>query len=408
MPDISKIQLPGSGGVYNIKDAVARAMISGGVSFIVAWDGTSVPDISEIPAGIVVRYNNRNYTGLLSADDESVQSGAFYLVKSTTAVDSNDVYDEYVPIGASGSRTWEKIGDTQVNLTDVVKNVTLNKSTDSVLGADTTFTNSNSNVSFSGGTTANVLGANTTFTTGNSNVTFTGGSTSNVLGEDTTFTTTVTPSTTFLGASTTDGDFVTSVTANTGTVPNVTENTDVEVPYITANNSVVANKSNWTFNMGEGNAAETLIISGGNGTDVSATFTTLGQAKTASKVTLGTEKTIVTGITIGETAKALTSVNLMSNASDGTGRVRVTTGINTATTTAVTTGADSDIVAAITNVGTGTAAPQVISVGSNDRQTVVKTVGTATAEAQTITVGTNDTVTALTDDTSVTVIKGNQ
>ena len=32
MPDISKIQLPGSGGVYNIKDAVARAMISGGVS----------------------------------------------------------------------------------------------------------------------------------------------------------------------------------------------------------------------------------------------------------------------------------------------------------------------------------------------------------------------------------------
>lgn len=408
MPDISKIQLPGSGGVYNIKDAVARAMISGGVSFVIAWDGTSTPDISEIPAGVVVRYNNHNYTGLLSADDESVQSGAFYLVKSTTAIDNNDVYDEYVPIGVSGSRTWEKIGDTQVDLTDVVKNVTLNKSTDSVLGEDTTFTNSSSNVSFSGGTTANVLGANTTFTNGSSNVTFSGGSTDRVLGESTTFTTTVTPTTTYLGATTTDNDFVTSVSADTSTVPNVTSNTDVSVPNITGNTSVTANRSNWEFRMGENDAAETLIISGGNGSDVNATFTSLGQAATASKVTLGTEKTIVTGVTIGETRKALTSVNLMENVSSGTGRVQVATGINTATTVATTTGTGSDVVAAITDVGTGTAAAQVISVGSGDRQTVVKTVGTATAAAQTITVGNNDTVTALTDGTSVTVIKGNQ
>lgn len=35
MPDISKIKLP-SGSTYDIKDAVARQMISGGVSFIVA------------------------------------------------------------------------------------------------------------------------------------------------------------------------------------------------------------------------------------------------------------------------------------------------------------------------------------------------------------------------------------
>lgn len=35
MADISKITLP-SGNTYDIKDAVARQMISGGVSFIVA------------------------------------------------------------------------------------------------------------------------------------------------------------------------------------------------------------------------------------------------------------------------------------------------------------------------------------------------------------------------------------
>ena len=67
MPDISKIQLPGSGGVYDIKDAVAREMISGGVSFIIAWDGASAPSAALIPKGIKVTYNSTDYTGTLVA-----------------------------------------------------------------------------------------------------------------------------------------------------------------------------------------------------------------------------------------------------------------------------------------------------------------------------------------------------
>lgn len=39
MADISKIKMP-SGNTYDIKDAVARQAIAGGVSFIVAWNGT--------------------------------------------------------------------------------------------------------------------------------------------------------------------------------------------------------------------------------------------------------------------------------------------------------------------------------------------------------------------------------
>ena len=488
MPDISKIQLPGSGGIYNIKDAVAREMISGGVSFVVAWDGTRVPDTFDIPAGVVVRYNNTNYTGILSADDASVQAGAFYLVKSSTAAGSpSDTYDEYVPVGPAGSRTWEKIGDTQINLTDVVKNVSLNKNTNVVLGEDTTFTNNDSNVNFSGGTNATVLGANTTFSNNNSNVIFSGGTTDKVLGEATTFTTTVVPTTTYLGTTTTNDDFITSVSATTGekldvieitgvngteqvssvsknisklettTVPNITSNTDISVPNNEGNTTVTANKSTWTFSMGEGEAAETLIISGGNGNDVIATNTSLGQAALASKITLGTEKTvatgdissngagsdvlsgltilnktvakadnstttvatgttsvsgtgspIVTGVTIGSTAKALTSVGLMSNNSSAAGRVEVATGITSASTNATTSGSGSDIVTAVTDIGTGTATAQSISVGMNDRQTVIKTIGTATAEAQTITVGTDDKVTVLTDQTSINVVKGNQ
>lgn len=488
MPDISKIQLPGSGGVYNIKDAVAREMISGGVSFVVAWDGSSAPDISTIPAGVEVKYNGLTYIGTLDADDESVQAGAFYLVRSSTVTSGapSDTYDEYVPVGTAGDRTWEKIGDTQIDLTNVVTNVILSKQTDVVLGKDTTFTNSGSDVVFSGGTTANVLGASTTFNNSSSNVTFSGGTTDRVLGENTTFSTVVTPGTTYLGATTYDADFVTSVEAETNksldtttitgvdgtetvssvtadrnklvttTVSNITNNSDITVPNITSNQAYTSNRSTWSFTMGEGDNSETLIIGGANGIDVTTTNTALGTDRTASKLTFGQDKTVatgeiaasgtgsevlagltinnktvakaaaspttvaigttstngsgdavVTGVTVGSTAKALTGINLASNASSGAGRVQVVTGITSASTTAATSGTGSDIVTAVTDIGTGTAASQTITVGSNDRPSVVKTIGTATAEPQTISVGSNDDVTVLTESTSLNVIKGN-
>lgn len=149
MADISKITLP-SGNTYDIKDAVARAAIAGGVSFIIAWDGTSTPVVADIPAGVVVKYNNVDYTGTLSADDAVV--GAFYLIKSATQI-GLDVYDEYVPVGTT-PKSWEKIGDTQLNLTDVVTNVTLNKQTDTVIGSDATFTITQPTVALSTGATA--------------------------------------------------------------------------------------------------------------------------------------------------------------------------------------------------------------------------------------------------------------
>jgi hypothetical protein len=125
MPEISKITLP-SGNTYDIKDATAREMISGGVQFIIAWDGTSTPVVADIPAGVKVTYQDTEYTGTLSA--ENAQPGAFYLVISSTQTSGGalDVYDEYVPVGTAGSKTWEKIGDTQVDLSDVVKTISIN------------------------------------------------------------------------------------------------------------------------------------------------------------------------------------------------------------------------------------------------------------------------------------------
>lgn len=371
MPDISKLKLP-SGNTYDIKDAVARQAIAGGVSFIVAWNGSSTPVVANIPYGVVVTYNDTDYTGTLDADDAQV--GAFYLVKSSTT--DNDIYDEYVPVGTTGSKTWERLGSSTIDL--------------SSLGA-LAYKDS---VNLSKGSGDNVLGEATTFTNSSSSVTFSGGTTDKVLGSDATFTTTVTPATTNIkatasgtavGASGTD-TFVKSYPGATSklattTVPNVTGNTDVTIPNVTSAGSA----SSWSFAMGTGDDAETLIISGANGS-----APTLGTALSASKVTLGTAKTVatgslsangggdsvMTGLGTATTASAVTGVEvttqptiaLATGATAGTGVISVATGISSASTTTN----NKDEVTAVTGIGTGTAAAQSITVGTNDKVKVAK------------------------------------
>ena len=157
-PVIEKITLP-SGNSYWIADREIRDVvetlsqtIAGGVSYNVGWDGTSEPVLTQIPEGVTVTYNGQSYTGTLTAD--SATPGAFYLVKSGTQVDGKDIYDEYVPVGESGSKTWEKIGDTQIALSNVVTDVSLTKQTDTVIGTDATFTVTQPTISLATGATA--------------------------------------------------------------------------------------------------------------------------------------------------------------------------------------------------------------------------------------------------------------
>ena len=145
MADISKIKLP-SGNEYDIKDAVARQMISGGVSFNIVWTAadyaaTSAPadtKLATIPKGVTVYYNNGagSAVGTLEAGNDTV--GKFYLIYSKTQAGTLDAFDEYVTVGEE-TKAWEKIGDTLIDLSGVVTNVTLNKSTDTVIGSDATF-----------------------------------------------------------------------------------------------------------------------------------------------------------------------------------------------------------------------------------------------------------------------------
>ena len=156
-PVIEKITLP-SGNSYWIADREIRDVvdtlsqtIAGGVSYNVGWDGTSEPVVGNIPAGVEVEYQGTTYTGTLTANNAT--PGAFYLVKSATQTDM-DVYDEYVPVGESGSKTWEKIGNTQADLSDLVTAVSLTKQTDTVIGSDATFTITQPTIALATGATA--------------------------------------------------------------------------------------------------------------------------------------------------------------------------------------------------------------------------------------------------------------
>lgn len=169
MADISKIKLP-SGNEYDIKDAVARQMISGGVSFNIVWTqadyasstAPTAAKLATIPAGAVVAYNNGASTaaGTLVADGDAsstTYTPGFYLVYSKTQAGTVDKFDEYVTITHAGNPptySWEKIGDTQIDLSNIVTDVELDKSTASVIGSNSTFTVTQPTVALSTGATA--------------------------------------------------------------------------------------------------------------------------------------------------------------------------------------------------------------------------------------------------------------
>lgn len=391
MPNyISKVTLPSS-GTYLIKDQEARDMIASIGNFIVAWDGTSTPVVANIPAGVVVTYNGTTYTGQKTA--ASAEKKSFYLVKSTTQT-SKDVYDEYVVVntGTESSPTyaWEKIGDTQFDF-----------GTDVALGEATTFTNSSSVVSFSGGTTDVVLGEATTFTASGTAV----GKTTKYLSASASGTAvgangTATAVTGYPNATT--KTFLTQVSPTAQSldiesVGVVTGNTNVSIPNVTSAGSA----STWSFTMGTGTDSETLIIGGANGT-----APTLGTNLSASKVT-STSTWVANGHVSDSGGGDSVVVGITASDDDGVGvlgtpsTAAVLTGVKVTTQPSITLTANASTgTGRITYVESlGTVTQPTITVGTNDKVTAIKTLGTATAAAQTITVGTNDKVTVLTPGT---------
>ena len=107
--EISKITLP-NGQTYNIKDEVARAAVSAGLTINV---------VEKLPTAAAATL------------------GALYLVPDVHS-DKDDVYDEYVTVAKEGAYSWEKIGNTDVDLSNYSKKTHTHKVTSNVsVGAHT-------------------------------------------------------------------------------------------------------------------------------------------------------------------------------------------------------------------------------------------------------------------------------
>lgn len=93
--------------------------------YVLAWDGASTPVVSKIPAGVVVTYNNTNYTGILAAS--ATTAPYLYLVASTTQAGE---YDRYI-VTNNGNNTfsWTPVGSTAPVTPVIVDNLTTNDAT---------------------------------------------------------------------------------------------------------------------------------------------------------------------------------------------------------------------------------------------------------------------------------------
>ena len=428
-PVIEKITLP-SGNTYFIADREIRDVVdalsqtvAGGVSYNVAWDGTTEPTVGNIPAGVTVTYNGTTYTGTMDANNAT--PGAFYLIKSSTQVDGKDVYDEYVPVGSDGNKTWEKIGDTQIDLNNVVTNVELTKQTDTVIGSDATFT-----------ITQPTIALATDSTSGTGKVQVVTGITSAAASGDSV------TAVTGLGTPTKD-TFLKGVKVTTQPTVSLTANTTTatgRIAYVESVGAADTTKLSATVNLGTA-STQSAVKSVTPTTKKLATSSVTGvqaSTTTASKATAGTAQTTATGAGTSSTTNTdwLKGVSVSNGVltigaatmdtqstpqytfSDVTVPIKAASATTVATGATTTTGSGADIVTDVSvgdtfNAVTGYASPTAtITSGATGDVTVATSGGSATTKYMSASAsgtavgadGTGDAVTALGTPTTDTVL----
>ena len=414
MPDISKITLP-SGTTYDIKDSVAREAIAGGVSFIIAWDGASTPVVANIPAGVQVVYSGTTYTGTLAVGD--AVTGAFYLVKSSTTPSSQtlDIYDEYTVIKPTSTTTdwfWEKIGDTNVNLSDVVTGVTLNKQTDSVIGADATFTITQPTIALATDTTSGT--GKVEVVTGISGASASGDSVTAVTGYANT------SSDTFLKGVQVTAQPTVTLTANTATASG-------RITYVQAQGSATTTKLGATASgaAADWNSKDSKTVVTGYASPSSDTFvktvsstskklvttsvTGVSGSTTASKAAAGTSQTTATGagtasstntdwlkgVSVSNETLVIGAATMNTQTTTQYTFSDVTVPTAAASSTRVATGAvadsDSSGATVVTAASAGTTGSGLTGLGTASTATVIGSSATISVTDPTVTLASGDT-----------------
>lgn len=415
MADISKIKIPNPAYVpggsqpqfleYNIKDSVARAAVAAGFTFHIATDAATTPE------GVEWDDHGTTITGTLVA---SASTTGFYLVPASSSP-AGDIYDEYVAavVGGSGTQAdpyvyaWERLGSTHIDLHNLAQylQASVTPTKDEVLGTATTFTNSTSGVTFSGGSsdtfvksypgtsskletttvtgvngeeTVNVVASNTDYV-----------ATKTVFGTDTTASKVVTENKTATNLVLGTNATASKATAGTSISLAKAAGSATNVSYI-GNNSTNSVLESATYD----SASETLTlgsvgvsqsaVTGTNGTEsitpytfsdvtvpvvTSNTSVSIASVKTNTDVVVPvvssndevtTTKITTTSKTLAKKAANAITVATGSLKANDTSGATVMTGLGTATTAS-----------AVTNIGTGTAAAQTITVGTNDKVNAV-------------------------------------
>ena len=423
MPDpvttlyISQIALP-DGNTYNIKDLYAwdmiETLIAGALSFVRSTNAGNTPEGVQWTDGSTV------ITGTLVASADT--KGKIYLVPSKNA-SGKDIYDEYVTINTgteqSPTYAWEKLGDTDISLDDLgalafKDSVTLNKSTDVALGESTTFTNASSAVSFTGGTNDTFVKSypgvkskleTTTIKGVGSDVTF------DAVGSATDITTTYVSFGTDATASLIETESKTATNTVLGTAEKVNK-VSAAASKTVAKVAATATDVSYIGNANTSGVLETATVAAGSEvltigrvTITQGSVTGTNGTETISQVTIGSEVTVPQ-----VTSNDPVGVNSVKTNTDVTVPVisshenRTASKVTTASKTAATSASSATRVATGSLRDNETVGSQIMTgLGEATTASAVTNIGTGTAAAQTITVGTNDKVTVLDNSTNITV-----
>lgn len=422
---ISKLNV--NGQEYEIKDTVAR---QGGVHFILSTDAASTPlgvtwiDRSTTPATTI--------TGTLAA--ANADAHAIYLVPGNTTYTTN-IYREFIVVTSGGSLIWEQMGDTEVDLKDVVTNVTLNKSTENALGINATFESPQQTVSVSGQSTTSVLKGVTVDNKHLELATITGINGSQSITPVTSATDVSIPNVS-LGAAQTASHIVTEEKTATNTVfgtdaaaTRVHLGTDIAVATTDTQVANLLQKNNTTGTdvtdsglVGKENAyiskytysesTETLsLFTTGVGTQ---TVTPAKSNGTIKPTIIDTQDVVVPQVTSNTSVTSRSvktnsdvSVPVVNIAAENLVATKVVLG--SAVNLAKPAGAATTVATgSLTTTGTGASIVAGVTTPSTDKTTVVDVVGTLTVPAHTVNVTDYDSVKVLDDATTITVTKAEQ
>lgn len=398
-PTVKEVTLP-SGNSYYLKDADVRNWVGTG-----SGSGAEYR-ITELETAVASLQNVTHWLGITTTTltDGATTNPITIGGESVTAVNGDIVQDSHGTEFIYNGTAWQQFG-ASIGTLKAFAFVDTGTVTIKPKG-----TNAASSVSFAAHTKDNVLGEATTFTNSTSEVTFGEHTTATVLKSDVTATVPKPSGTTKYLQATVGNAAVgvaTSASALTGlgtpstetfvkSYPGATSKlVTTSVPNVTSAGTAASWSATvadevltfaWTANtpatLGTAITAATgALAANGSGSSV---MTGLGTAVTAAGVTGYSD---ATSDTFAKTVEVTTqpTVTLSEESATATGRVPVITAVGTSGTNSVTFTTSGHTASAITALGTGTAAAQTITVGTNDKVSAITALGAGTAAAQTFT-----------------------